>query len=1192
MKNQRYFLLETLCATICFAVSSFAVTIRVPADQPTIQEGINAAARGDTVLVAPGEYDEWLNFRGKSIVLVSEAGPSQTFIRFPGKRCEKFEFPDYLDSLAMPSEAAEFRAAAAAQAFPVVILEPGSDSTTIISGFTIDGKDAVQGICCVESSPAITDCIVQNGRGFWDGGGMFFQHCAPLVQDCIIRDNYTPITGAGIFIRLGVGFGTARFIGNEFYGNRGGNGPAISLIEGDGGLITRNIVHYNSVPDPGSYVRGVVYFRGSDIRVINNTVAQNSRGMIGISITDVDVRNNIIDNNDEGGLEFKDLVGQSSNVTWGYNDVVDNGDSNYLGWAFPAETDISVNPIFDTSRAGQYYLTKMSPCVDAGDPDSVYNDPDGGRNDIGARPYRMPHTPVTLRVPSEYSTIQAAISAAIYGDTVLVAPGIYTENLNFMGKSIVLLSEEGAQSTIIKTCPNAKTGLGFPIGLDSLISPYEWDKYRQQAVSVPYDPVIVLDPGSDGTTRIIGFTINGCDMVQGIHCVGSHPEISHCIVENCRGYYDGGGMFFQRCIPRVYDCVIRNNYTLISGAGIFIRLGCRSHGTARFINNIFHGNRGGNGPAISLIEGKGAVVEWNLVYDNHVPDPGSIARGVVYFRAEVIKVCNNTIDRNSRGMSGVSLARVTIRNNIITNNFEGGLEIGATGIDSARVTWDCNDVWNNGSNDYMGQAFPGENDISANPLFCDINERDYRLMSNSPCLPENNVCGELIGAFGVGCGDGEDGSLVIYDPQTCIGPDGRLNVPVYINAADDVCGLQLPLRWNGALHLDSVILDTTAVGDWEFTPVTIDNDSQRVLFGGMVGTTGTPVPAGDDELVGILAFSSVVIGPPDIALMLTIDTTTITIGEYNASLLFVGCEDPISREYVPFVDISPIRLYGCCLAGDANGNGEINVGDAMYLVKYIFENGPPPPSREAGDANGDCVINVADIVYLINYLFKGGPAPVYCGEGAPAKCGNDMPLPVLTACFDREKTVIEIESAIDLYGIEFVFECNEDAVVTNLINGVQLYSSYSGGIAKAGLLDINGENHIPAGKVAALEISGHARPVSAVAADEQGVSARVMIETKEALPDAYRLDQNQPNPFNPFTQISFNLPEASGVILDVFNITGQKVATLINADLTAGIHHVGWDGADNNGQPVTSGIYFYRLRAGNFIETKKMMLVK
>jgi len=94
-------------------------------------------------------------------------------------------------------------------------------------------------------------------------------------------------------------------------------------------------------------------------------------------------------------------------------------------------------------------------------------------------------------------------------------------------------------------------------------------------------------------------------------------------------------------------------------------------------------------------------------------------------------------------------------------------------------------------------------------------------------------------------------------------------------------------------------------------------------------------------------------------------------------------------------------------------------------------------------------------------------------------------------------------------------------------------------------------------------------------------------EDDRTMPTGYWLSQNYPNPFNPVTEISFNLPEVVDVKLEIYNVLGQRVTTLVNGLTEAGIHSVTWDGSD-----VASGIYLYHLQAGNFVETKKMVLLK
>ncbi|MCJ7458216.1 MAG: T9SS type A sorting domain-containing protein [candidate division Zixibacteria bacterium] len=96
----------------------------------------------------------------------------------------------------------------------------------------------------------------------------------------------------------------------------------------------------------------------------------------------------------------------------------------------------------------------------------------------------------------------------------------------------------------------------------------------------------------------------------------------------------------------------------------------------------------------------------------------------------------------------------------------------------------------------------------------------------------------------------------------------------------------------------------------------------------------------------------------------------------------------------------------------------------------------------------------------------------------------------------------------------------------------------------------------------------------------------------QAVPTKFALDQNYPNPFNPETNISFYLSEKSEVNLAIYNILGQKVRTLAEGPMESGSHTVTWNGKNESGSSVASGIYFYKLNAGDNTVTKKMTLLK
>ena len=100
------------------------------------------------------------------------------------------------------------------------------------------------------------------------------------------------------------------------------------------------------------------------------------------------------------------------------------------------------------------------------------------------------------------------------------------------------------------------------------------------------------------------------------------------------------------------------------------------------------------------------------------------------------------------------------------------------------------------------------------------------------------------------------------------------------------------------------------------------------------------------------------------------------------------------------------------------------------------------------------------------------------------------------------------------------------------------------------------------------------------------------VQEGEIVPSSFELMQNYPNPFNPSTTISFALPQAEDVNLSIYNLRGQLIQALHLGPISAGHHNVIWDGKNSAGTQVSSGIYVYRLRAGSFTETKKMILTK
>ncbi|MDE3259942.1 MAG: T9SS type A sorting domain-containing protein [Gemmatimonadota bacterium] len=165
-----------------------------------------------------------------------------------------------------------------------------------------------------------------------------------------------------------------------------------------------------------------------------------------------------------------------------------------------------------------------------------------------------------------------------------------------------------------------------------------------------------------------------------------------------------------------------------------------------------------------------------------------------------------------------------------------------------------------------------------------------------------------------------------------------------------------------------------------------------------------------------------------------------------------------------------------------------------------------------------------------------------------------------------------------------------------------LSSNRTPGQVDIGAVKIDGRGASGGGKLVELTFRTSATPLSS---DFQ-VSESVLVGLDGAvdmlhhaeigdlkpLPDRFNLEQNMPNPFNPSTAIGYQLPEAAMVRLAIYNLLGQEVRVLVNEQRNAGSFTATWDGTDALGRRVASGVYLYRIQAGSFSATKRMLLLK
>ena len=183
---------------------------------------------------------------------------------------------------------------------------------------------------------------------------------------------------------------------------------------------------------------------------------------------------------------------------------------------------------------------------------------------------------------------------------------------------------------------------------------------------------------------------------------------------------------------------------------------------------------------------------------------------------------------------------------------------------------------------------------------------------------------------------------------------------------------------------------------------------------------------------------------------------------------------------------------------------------------------------------------------------------------------------------------------------------NNPAELYDGFSDLEKWNFLSGGIQTQSIdgvdistLTAEGPFSIPAGgmiEVAFALVGGNSLTELQANADQaqsfwDGSWAGVAPENK-IVPQKFALEQNYPNPFNPETSISWQLAKSNEVQLKVFNLLGQEVRTLVNEQQGAGYHSVVWDGRDDAGNPVASGIYLYRIQAGDLVSIRKMVLLK
>jgi predicted outer membrane repeat protein len=440
--------------------------------------------------------------------------------------------------------------------------------------------------CNYSNNITISENIIEQDSVLAQGGGIYADGENTTINDNIIRRNIAA-EGAGIYFRGS----RSTLINNLIEGNRACTNADTScgggvVSGGSNSLIISNVISDNMTLGDGG---AICALNPWDCAIENNLVLSNSaRSGGGISCRNglKLIRNNILIENfaiekgggihgfDEAMVLVENCILWQDSASLAPEISVDTGSivvATYsdIGGGYPGRGIIDVDPLFRGPAGDDYHLSAVacgdtidSPCIDNGDP--AYSDSlldclwglGDSRSDVGAfgGGQSTPNSRRRIYIPDDYPHIQAGIVAAHEGDTVVVRPGIYMGNIDFIGKRIIvgsLFLVTGDTSYMSSTIINGDSS----------------------------GSVVEFTNGEDTSSIITGFTIQGGRRTGGIYCEDSSPSIVMNIIRNNSGTF-GGGICCNQARPLIENNTIRENRAGYGG-GIYC-----SHSSPTIRNNV------------------------------------------------------------------------------------------------------------------------------------------------------------------------------------------------------------------------------------------------------------------------------------------------------------------------------------------------------------------------------------------------------------------------------------------------------------------------------------------------------------------------------------------------------------------------------------------------------------------------------
>lgn len=464
----------------------------------------------------------------------------------------------------------------------------------------------------------------------------------------------------------------------------------------------------------------------------------------------------------------------------------------------------------------------------------------------------------------------------------------------------------------------------------------------------------------------------------------------------------------------------------------------------------------------------------------------------------------------------------------------------------------------------------------------------------------------IIGAAVAGTTGGQitsDQAYTLWLDTVQVYPGEDVGFDINLTNAGPVRSFNLLIKYDpSAVWPINLTTDDTRAADFEYFEYTYEADGRpgeiRLIgisdLGGEPPLTATSLPPGDGPLARIT---------------FRVDNTLDLAGLY-IPVRFVFHDAPIDDDNTLTDDYGvrigqteidyydghiAVREMGDVNLGDVNINGfAYEVSDYVYFSNY-FENPNGYPLNALQLANSDMNLDhipatISDLITLINKIMSGAKAGKSTG-------GFFELMATVDTRSTQTATVVGYHTDFDVGGIFLTLRTSQPVDFENIENlnpDMNMRLLTIGAETRLFIYSLDGRS-LPEGSHDFLKINGltsiEISSVDLAAAD--GRTAMVSFgPLGKTLPDGFTLYQNYPNPFNPATQIEFSLSSASDVRLTVYDLLGREVSRLVYGRLEAGHHRTTWNGRNQHGQVVSSGVYFYRLLVGNKEQTRKMILMK